>query len=375
MIDYDNKLTNFMQKLGDTVSQHNADLIKTYTEKLRALPTEPGASRVLTMATRLKTVAKILDKPLDGLDEADIIRLNNTMRERGMESAGYYRRCLKQFLRLTDKKKFIDLLDSDYLRSPSTKNSKKMKVNPQDFWSEKQINDYITECKRISPMWETWAGLWLSTGCRPHELFGLKPENIKFEDGFLTVNITAGKTGARTIILDGNESAAVWKLTQPYLTTLKPGKLLFDIRYEGMDKMHKKICENIGIPKGEAQKFYCARKMALSRFYDRYGVVKGAKLAGHVPGSREMGVYVAMTDAQFKTGIAKITEKECPACGEMAAATLTSCAKCAAPLNRKAYTELIQKAQKEKGDMMMQLLEGKFEALEKKMEEKIKARA
>ena len=353
----ENCLKKFLEKIHEETGKHNAELIKDYCEKLRATPTEPGSLRIYTMAGRLKSCALILNKNLDELEEKDLIRFNNTMRERGMKASKYYRRAIKQFLKLTDKKKFIDLLDSPYLANPKSKNGE-THVNPDEFWTQQQISDYVRESKHHSLRQTAWAGLWLSTGCRPHELFGLKKENVAFSDETLTVRVERGKTGARTIILNGGEGPGIWSLVNPYLNTLKNGSYLFPTSYEAQAKIHKRICAKIGIPEGNARKFYIARKMAVTNFYDKHGLVKGAALSGHVPGSHEMKYYVAMTEGQFMAGIARLEKKTCPnpVCGTPNEAGTTHCAKCQAPLNKEAYRRMLEHYQQKQAGLIRDLI-------------------
>jgi len=139
-----------IKSIEERTGKHNGTLILKVLNKIEAMPEEPGPARIYAAASRLNTIAEILDKPMDELIEADLIRFNKELKDREMKSAKYYRRALKQFLRLTDKKKFIDLIDSDYLRSPKTKNSKEKKlVDPNDFWTIENMTDYIKECKKM----------------------------------------------------------------------------------------------------------------------------------------------------------------------------------------------------------------------------------
>ncbi|KKK73156.1 hypothetical protein LCGC14_2896680, partial [marine sediment metagenome] len=89
------RVKNYLGNLERQVRPHNYKLIKEFIEKLKATPNEPGAKRQYTVLSRLKTIENILDKPLDQLKEEDLIKLNNAMREKGIESAKYYRRVLK----------------------------------------------------------------------------------------------------------------------------------------------------------------------------------------------------------------------------------------------------------------------------------------
>lgn len=374
MKNHEKPLKNYLNSLKTKIGEKNAGLINAFARKLRALPNEPQPYRILTVCTRLKTISKILGKPLDNVTEKDLIRLNTAMRDREMKSAAFYRKTLKQFLRLTDKKKFFDLIDSDYLRSPSRKNGHHKLVNPNEFWNSKQIAAYIEESKKHGLRQTAFAGLLLSTGCRPHELLNMKKENVEFENGTLTVRVVDGKTGSRVIFLDGNQASAVQALAKPYLETLKPNAQLFPDTYQNRVKIHRRLCDFIGIPKGNSQKFYIFRKMALTGFYDKYGVVKGAALAGHVPGSNSMKHYVGMSLEQLKTGVAKLEQKTCPSpkCGFLNNVTKLQCEKCSAPLDRTAYVNLV-KATETETKTRIESLEEKLELTQNKLGEVLQA--
>lgn len=182
MVNYKKTLKNYLADLNNRVSPHNAKLIKDYIEKLKATPNEPGDYRLYTVLCRITSIEKILKKPLDELKEKDLIKLNTEMKNKGMISAKYYRRVLKNFLTLSNKKKNIDVIDSDFLKSPRKKNGSQKLVNPHLFWSQEQIAEYVKEAKRHSVRQTAWAALWLSIGARPHELLSLRKKNIKFEE-------------------------------------------------------------------------------------------------------------------------------------------------------------------------------------------------
>ena len=359
--------------IEEIVGEHNGKLLREFTQKQRALPSNPGASRLLTVLTRLKTVTQIIDKPLDKLTEKDLIKLNTEMRARGMKSAPDYRKALKQFLKLTDKKGFFDLIDSDFIKSPSTKKDEEMLVDPDEFWNEKQIADYIEESKKNSLRQTAWSGLWIPSGCRPHELLALKKNQIIFENNSLTIRVAKGKTKKRTIFLKGNEASGAWVLIEPYIKNLENDEQLFPGTYQNYYKIHKRICNSIGIPKGNSQKFYIARKMALTGFYDKYGVVKGAAMAGHVPGSNSMKHYVAMTESQLKLGLARLELRECPnvSCREMNDPDKVQCGKCKSPLDKNAYSVILENAQKQK-DTQIKDLEQRFENMEENLAKALK---
>jgi integrase len=368
MEDWEKRLNNYLEKLDESVEKTNANLIKEFCNVYKSLPTEPGARRILASAMRLKTISLILKKPLDSLTEIDLQKLNLAMRERQYKSSQDYRKNLKRFLKLKDKKRYYDLIESDFLKAPSKGGHYERTVDPETFWSQKEIEAYTQESTKYSLRQTAWAGLWLSTGCRPHELFGLEKRDIKFEDNKnLVIRIRQGKTGFRSIILQNQEANGVWYYIQPYLETLNETDKLFPISYNMQKRIHLKICKRANISTNKDLRFYMARRMNLTKFYNTYGLAKAAALAGHVPGAKSMRQYVALTESQLKDEpMTTLSQKQCsnPACCATNEAHETNCTKCGSPLNKQKFAQIIQ-------NNIDELIETKMALVKKQLELKI----
>lgn len=348
------------------LSKYNEKLIKEHLQRCAALPSQPGENRLKTIKAKLSTVARLAGKPLDRLTEKDLQELNLTMREREMKSSQDYRKTLKRFLKLKDKKKFIELIDSDYLKAPRG-NGHKALVDPDNFWSEEENNRYIQESKAHSKRQGCWAALWIATGCRPHELLALKKESIELEEktGTLLVRVNSKKTGKRSIVFQGNEALGIWKLCKPYLDQLSPSNLLFPYTYNAIKKTHVRICKKLRIKKPFI--FYNARKAALTRFYNTYGMAKAASMAGHVPGSSAMKHYVAMSETQLKEQtLPKIEIHQCPnpACGFANEPYYSHCQKCGSPLDKAKFAAIFERN-------MNELIENRLALFKSEMENKL----
>ncbi|MDD4082233.1 MAG: site-specific integrase [Sphaerochaetaceae bacterium] len=340
------KLENYLNTLDDLVGKINSKLIKKHIDQYRALPSEPKNNRLLLVAMRLKTISKFLNnKSLINLNEDDLITLNNAMRERQFKSARDYRKTLKKFLLITDRKKYDDLIHSVYLQNPAERNKKL--VDPSQFWSQKEVNNYLEECKRHSLRQSAFAGLLFSTGCRPHEIFALKKKHLNFENEQLLVRVPKEtKTGGRLIVLNNTEGKGAWAYIKPYLDTLENEMLLFETTYEAQSKLHKRICDKIKLGEDKSRKFYIARKMCLTKFYNEYHISKATALAGHTAGGNAMKHYIGLTDAQLKDEpIVKVQAKICPnpKCEKINEAHLNQCAYCGSPLDKKQFSDLIEK--------------------------------
>lgn len=368
------QLENYLENLQQTVGQHNSKLIIEYVQKCRALPSEPSASRLRTVSVRLASVSRMLkNKKLDELNEKDIEELNLCMRKRGMRSSKYYRKVLKQFLQLKDKKKYFDLLDSAYLREGKRSKREKL-VDAAKFWSQKEVEAYLLESKRHSKRQAAWAALWLGTGCRPHELFNLRVKDVEWTpqtasgNPMLIIRIREGKTGARIIPFTNSEALGVWEYVEPYLKTLKDNAFLFSVSYSGMKKVHKGITLRAKIGEEKSINFYVARKMALTKFYSELGVVKGAKLAGHVPGSSIMKNYVDVSEEQLtEKALPTVAAKHCPnplCCNADNMAHETQCRKCGSPLDREKFAGILKQN-------LAELVDAKLELLKKEIENRL----
>jgi len=360
------RITQFLENAETQIGKHNTELLGEYLEKCAALPTEPTESRLLTIGTRMKGVSRMLDnRPLDQLAEKDLQTLNLRMREREMKSARDYRKVLKKFFTLKDKKKYIDLIDSPYMKSPRRKNGSRKLVDPDEFWNEEECNRYLEESKLHSTKHACWAGLWLSTAARPLELLQLRKKDIVFEEpAIFILRIREGKTGKRSVILEGAEAKGVWHYVRPRFEELKDNEEVFGCTYNAMLKVHRRTCKKAHIGSDKRINFYIARKMGLTRFYNTFGLVKAASMAGHVPGSGAMKHYLALNEAQLREKKPINVElKTCPnpSCASTNEPHKTSCEKCGSPLDRQKFAKIMQKNVDELIDVKLILFKKELE--------------
>lgn len=340
----------YLKNSKNQLSPVNFALLKEYAERHQATTTEPGWHRTLTVLTRLKSVALMLNnRPLDALNEQDLINLNTVMKERIMRSSKDYRSALKQFLVLKGKKKYFDLIESDYLKNRRTKKERlRPLVNVKQFWEASQVEKYLAESVKHSPRQACWAALWLATGCRPSELFALTKKDVELindSQETVLVNVPSIKTKARTIPFYNGEAHALKNYVEPYLKTLEDNEKLFPRSYNAQKKIHLIICKRIGLPEEKGKNFYTARKMALTRFYRQYSVADASEMAGHEQGSSSMKNYVGIRKEDFLGGKAKVIEtKVCPnpVCSAKNEPHLTHCLQCAAPLDREQYRKIYE---------------------------------
>lgn len=364
-MDYQGQLESYLTRLGKRIGEHNAGLIREFAKNYRSLPTEPGDYKALILCHHLKSIVQMINgHPLDVLTEDDLKSINRVMRDRKMKASYEYRKTLKRFLKLKDKKKYFDLIDSEYLKTPNTKNNSEKHVNPNEFWDPNQMEAYIRESREHSPRQLAWAGLWLTCGGRPHEILGLRKNDLSIRNEQLVIQIREGKTGSRMIVLDPQETKQVWTYLNPHLETLNDDQKLFDICWTQQNYIHKQICTKINLPENKSRHLYTARKMCLTRFYNTYGLAKAATMAGHTPGAKAMRHYVALKETELLGTelLSKVARKICPnpSCSAENDTSETQCCKCKSPLDKQAFASILNQNLDEKINSQLELIKKDF---------------
>ncbi|MDD3086008.1 MAG: site-specific integrase [Candidatus ainarchaeum sp.] len=344
------------------IDSHNAKLIREFAQNYRSLPTEPGDHKILVLCNRLKSIARMLNnKHLDQLDEEDLKMLNRVLKDRKFKSAYDYRKTLKKFLKIKDKKKYFELIDSDYLKSVMGKANSEKPVDPNEFWDPEHIDAYLTASKNYSPRQLAWASIWLTSGARPHEILGLRKNDLSIRNERLVINVREGKTGSRMIVLEPQETIQIMEYLKPYLQKLDDSEKLFDIGWTQQNNIHKRICKKIKLPENKSQKLYIARKMCLTKFYNTYGLAKAAAMAGHTPGAKAMRHYIALKETELLgEELHSITKKMCPNCKAENSANETQCYSCKSPLNKQAFTQILNQNLNDKINAHLDIIKKDF---------------
>jgi len=370
-MDYQSQLNNYLSKLDNRLGEHNAELIREFNARHTALPDEPGARRQYACIHRLSSISRMLDNhPLDKITENEIIKLNTKMRNRNMVSAGDYRKQLKQFLRLVIKPRLskderadlIDLMESDFMKTTSRHSGNKKPVDPEQFWEEKHIRDYIKASKNHSARQLAFAGLWFSVGGRPQEVLDIKKQDLEERNGQLIIRIRGTKTDVsnRIVVLEKAESKQVKEYLSARLAEMKPSEKIIPIGYRQQKEIHQYLCDKINLPKQKSRRLYISRKMTLTRWYNTYGLAKAAQMAGHTVGARAMKYYVALSEADLisdspKTSIAK---KVCPNpnCRAENDASENQCSICHSPLDKQAFSQILNNNLDDKINAQLELV-------------------
>ncbi len=360
-------IENYLNSKKELIGATNYTLLKEYANKHQGTTTEPTAARTINVLIRLVSICSMLkNKPLDTLTENDLITLNKTMNERQMKSTKDYRSILKQFFRLKDKRKYFDLIDSDYFKNRRTKKQLKVKmVDPRSFWTPEQLNEYMKASKKFSNEHIAFISLLFSCGLRPCEALALTKSSIEYQTEprkVLIVNVPAAKTEPRTIPLYNGEAEAVHNYLKPHIETLKENELIFKKTYNAYRKTHLILCKKINLPEDKMRKLYVARKMALTRFYRTYDTPKAEAMAGHEHGSGSVAHYIGISKEDLvNDSLRNIEVKRCPnsKCGHINEPHFENCVKCSSPLDpekfRKIFQESINNFAKEYIDAQIQL--------------------
>jgi integrase len=302
---------------NNLMSEHNANLVREFIEKNKDLPNPPSTTRLILQVQRLKSITRMLDDiPLDEINIEDVKKLNRTMNERKMLSASDYRKSLKRFFRLKDKKKYFDLLDSEYFKENRYAIDKPL-VDPEKFWSDEEIEQYLFQSKNSSLVQSAFAAILISTGARPKEILSIRKKDIFLKEQNLVIRINGTKTfrSKRSIVIKGSPAIANWNYIEPHLKTLSDEELLFNFGWAGARKRHQRICKLANIPKTKGLNFYTLRKQALTRIYGnpKLGYAQACAMAGHTPGAKAMKHYVGFSEEQLiNEAPYEISLKKCP---------------------------------------------------------------
>jgi integrase len=368
-MNYEFQLGNYLGKLEEKVGEHNAELIREYNTRQAALPDEPGLKRQMVSVHRISSISQKLDNhPLDKITEKEIIKLNTKMRNKNMSSASDYRKQLKQFLKLVIKPRLskderadlLDLLDSEFFKTSSKHSGKNKPVDPEEFWEEQQIVDYLKASKNHSVRQLAFAGLWLSIGGRPQEILNLKKSDFEDREGKLIIRIRGTKTDVsnRVVILEPSEAKQLKEYLKPRFLEMNENEKIVPICWTQQKDIHHFLCDKINLPKGKSRKLYISRKMTLTRWYNTYGLAKAAQMAGHIVGARAMKHYVALSESDLLTDKPKtsIAKKTCPNCNTENDASETQCYSCHSPLNKQAFTQILNQNLNEKINAHLELI-------------------
>lgn len=345
-----------------SIGSHNAKLIRAFANEYMGLPSCQSYNTITRKVMNLKAVSLMLDKNLDELTQTDLKNLNIKLKEKFPKTASEYRSALKKFLKMSDREKFRQLIESDFLTGGSI--SEGISVDANTFWDQDQCDAYLRESKRHSLRQQAFAALWLTTGLRPQEHRVITKSMITRKDNYLKISVPRIKTRERAVVLLNSEASAVWNNLSPYLADLQDNERLFPLTWAGLNKVHQLICKRAKIPSSKDSSLYMSRKMILSRWYNEYGLAKASQMAGHVPGSKIMRHYVNLTEAQLieQTSFVRIEQKTCPnpICGFVNEEHLSQCIKCKSPLDKEAFASIISRNLDDKINAQLDLIKKDF---------------
>lgn len=329
-------------------SKTNAELVRKYVDKLRAMPSQPVDRGLYTAGLRMTQALRHMNNPeLSDLTEKDILVLNKSLRESNIVSANDIRKELKRFMKLTDKKKYYELIESEYMKSARRKKNAKKVVDSSKFWTDTDCQQYISECQRKSNKLLAWATLLISSGCRPHEILALKRKDVEYDGNFLTIRVPEGtKTGSRAVVLKGSEANGIWSYLQPRFEEISDDDdSVVDYTYAGIHSAHRRVLQKMNFSKEKYWHPYGLRKMRVTRFYSENPGQAHAQV-GHTPGSPVQRHYVAVDENQLKgKQLFSLATRTCPnpGCSIENKPTENVCVQCGSPLDEEKFKAIFEK--------------------------------
>ena len=344
------------------IGTHNAELLRYFANEYMGIPTCQSYNTITRKVMKLKAVAVLLGKNLDELTQSDLKNLNIKLKENYQQTASEYRAALKKFLKMLDKEKHRQLIESDFLVGGGI--TEGASVNAETFWEQDQCDAYLRESKRHSIRQQAFAALWLTTGLRPQEHRVITKSMIVRKDNYLKICVPRVKTKERVVVLLNGEASAVWGNIQPYLLDLQDRDRLFPLSWAGLNKVHQLLAKRAKIPENKDHSLYMARKMILSRWYNEYGLAKASQMAGHVPGSKIMRHYVNLTESQLleQQSFVRVEQKICPnpICNFENEAHVSQCVRCKSPLDKQAFAAIISRNLDDKINAQLDVIKKEF---------------
>lgn len=346
------------------VPEVNAQLILDFIENY---PVNIGVPTKVKKMTRLRLAAKAIGKPLNKLTLEDLHKINRHFSSQKWSSIVTMRKTLKNFLRWMDKKRFLELIESQELscKTPSEKQSERI-VKPERFWSEEEEKRYLLESLKVSKRQGAFAAIWLGTGLRPGELLDLKKSSIqviKGVNGSDCIDIRAfGKTGERIVRLHPGLSSyvldylkSIEKLPeQAFLWSVQYNPLKPE-HYEYARRVHNEVCASALIPKIKDWTLKGHRKQHATWAYKVLGERMAEKRLGHTVGTKVARYYSGISDSDANQryeealGIKQAPKKSinenlqmrsCFKCGKTHLPTEDVCQDCGLPLDAEKFAGL-----------------------------------
>lgn len=303
------------------ISQENKEMIKEYVQDRLAL--RITKTRAVMLIANLRRSAQITNKPFNELQEKDVKQIMIAL-----ESKSYSewtkvttKKILKAFLRSIEKPESI----LKWITCETPQN----KIRAEDLLSEHEMSSMVAAAD--SPMWKAMLAILFETGVRPGELLLLQIKDVVLNE-FKARIYVSGKTekqhGERPVYVYQKTYSLLkaWLSIHPQRSNpeapLWLAKKNKPLRQGNFGNIYKRISKNAGITRKNTP--YRIRHTRLTQVYRDYGTAIGAKIAGHVAGSKEVRTYLHLSETDVEEaldashGLKEQKKKEdaqkCPKC-------------------------------------------------------------
>lgn len=303
-------------------------ILEANKELIRQFLTDKAAEGVTTVRlniilTAFVRVARISQKAFSAFEEKDVREVVGTLERKEISqwTKNISKSCLKILLKRLGKATGV----YDWIRNKRPPN----RLRSEDLLTEEEMGRMVAATD--SPMWKALLGVLFECGLRPGELLTLRIKDV-VRNGTKYKLYASGKlektSGTRTVYVyknmplleqwltihakKGNAESPLW------ITERKQVPLASDV----FNIVYHKISRRARIEKKNWP--YLARHTRLTQIYRDYGSIIGAKLAGHVVGSKEVRTYLHLSDADVEraldavNGVKEVLKPEeplkCPKC-------------------------------------------------------------
>ena len=259
-------------------------------------------ARASILITTLSRVSRHTKKSLKDFTEADLRQLIAELEGNskfGVWTKNTTKAVLKNFFRHYNKPtEMFSWMKS--IRPAST-------IRSEDLLTDNEMNRMVAAAS--NPMWKALLGVLFDTGTRPRELLSPKIKDVMRNGSKYKLYVT-GKTekvtGARTVyVYKALPLLEAWLKLHPQKNN--PEALLWTteegqpVQTQTLNVLYKKISRRAKITRRNWP--YLVRHTKLTEFYREHGAIIGAKLAGHVVGSKEARTYLHLSESDIETAL------------------------------------------------------------------------
>jgi integrase/recombinase XerD len=344
-------------KKDSRISAENKKIILQYVQDRLALGITKTRAVIIIM--HLRRLAWLTERSFAAFEEQDVKKLMGAL-----ESRGYSESC-KNSCKSVLKTLMRSLGKPESMFQSVKRKSVPSKLRPEDLLTDQEMGAMVMAAS--DPMWKAILSVFFETGVRPGEILGMR-----IKDVILGENKAKLYVSGKTEKMFGQRAVYVYQKSYPYLkqwlsihqirhdrnSPLWLGKHNAPIKLSAFITRYERISRHAGIVKKNWT--YLARHTRLTQFYRDYGSAIGSKLAGHIPGSKEMRTYIHLSESDVEQALDKANgigtkkktgEQECTSCGYINVYGEIICEKCKQPLNSAGALVVESRLEKEREEL------------------------